>query len=341
MNPLSAIFGAGVALRNTLYDRGVFKVRKLQRPVVSVGNLSVGGSGKTPFVIALGELLKEREIQFDILSRGYGRRTTSVAVVDPAGSPAQFGDEPLLLARRLQVPVVVGADRYQAGLLAERTFSSKLHLLDDGFQHRQLHRDFDIVMLPNSDLDTALLPVGRLREPLSSLKRADAVVTSSDEDELADGDDSSDTLKTVERVMDLEERVAPPPLMVLPAEIWHMKRNIYLEETPAKPLVFCGIARPGQFFAGLRELGVEPVKTVAFPDHHLYREGDIRRLLALKSSAGAGGFITTEKDWINLGALAEHLQPLQVGHLRMLLADPENALGTLLGALEKRCGCRF
>ena len=124
MNPLSAIFGAGVALRNTLYDRGVFKVRKLQRPVVSVGNLSVGGSGKTPFVIALGELLKEREIQFDILSRGYGRRTTSVAVVDPAGSPAQFGDEPLLLARRLQSPVIVGADRYQAGLLAERTFSA-------------------------------------------------------------------------------------------------------------------------------------------------------------------------------------------------------------------------
>jgi tetraacyldisaccharide 4'-kinase len=340
MNPLSAIFGAGVALRNRLYDRGVFKVRKLQRPVVSVGNLSVGGSGKTPFVIALGQLLKERGIEFDILSRGYGRRTTSVAVVDPAGSPRQFGDEPLLMARRLQVPVIVGADRYQAGLLAEKTFSSKLHLLDDGFQHRRLHRDFDIVMLPNSDLDAALLPAGRLREPVSSLKRADAVVTSRDEDGVAD-DDSGNSLKTVERVMDFEERPSPPLLMVLSAEIWHMKRNIYLEETPERPVAFCGIARPGQFFAGLRELGVEPVKTVAFPDHHLYSEGDIRRLLAIQLSAEAGGFITTEKDLVNLGALAERLQALQVGHLRMLLAHPENALSALFAALEKRCGCRF
>ena len=341
MNPLSAIFGSGVALRNRLYDRGVFKVRKLERPVVSIGNLSVGGSGKTPFVIALGEMLKERGIEFDVLSRGYGRHTTGVAVVHPAGSSAQFGDEPLLIARRLQVPVIVGAERYQAGLLAERTFSSKLHLLDDGFQHRRLHRDFDIVMLPNSDLDAALLPVGRLREPLSSLKRADAVVTSHDENGGADGGDSGNSLKTMERVMRLEQRPAPPQLMVLSAEIWHMKRNIYLEEAPARPLVFCGIARPGQFFAGLNELGIEAVKTVSFPDHHRYTEADIRRLLALKSSTQSGGFITTEKDLVNLGALAERLQPLQVGHLRMLLAEPESALRTLLGALEKRCGCRF
>jgi tetraacyldisaccharide 4'-kinase len=341
MNPLSAIFGSAVALRNALYDRGVFKVRRLLRPVVSIGNLSVGGSGKTPFVIALGQMLKERGIEFDILSRGYGRRTAGVMVVDPAGSAAQFGDEPLLMARRLHVPVIVGADRYQAGLLAEKTFSSKLHLLDDGFQHRRLHRDFDIVMLPKSDLDAALLPEGRLREPLSSLKRADAVVTSRDEDEVADDHDSGNSLKTVERVMHAEERPTPPQLMVLSAEIWHMKRSIYLEETPARPLVFCGIARPGQFFTGLSELGIEAVKTVSFPDHHRYTEADIRRLLALKSSTKSGGFITTEKDLVNLGALAERLQPLQVGHLRILLAYPEGALGTLLSALEKRWGSRF
>lgn len=341
MNPFSAIFGAGVAVRNMLYDRGVFKVQKLQRPVVSVGNLSVGGSGKTPFVIALGEMLKDRGIEFDILSRGYGRRTTGVAVVGPSGSPTQFGDEPLLIARRLQIPVIVGTDRYQAGLLAEKTFSSKLHLLDDGFQHRRLHRDFDIVMLPNSDLDEELLPAGSLREPVSSLKRADAIVTSRDENGVAEVDDSGDSLKTVERVMDLEERVAPPPLMVLPAEIWHMKRSLYLEEMPARPVAFCGIARPGQFFAGLRDLGIEAAKTVSFPDHHRYTEADIQRLLALQSNAQSGGFITTEKDHVNLGALAERLQPLQVGHLRMVLADPESLLGSLLGTLEERCGCRF
>src|SRR4029077_12987041 len=115
MNPVSAIFGAGVALRNALYDRGVFKVRKLTRPVVSIGNISVGGSGKTPFVIALGELLQQRGIEFDVLSRGYGRSSTAIAVVDLSGSPDQFGDEPLLIARKLQALVIVGADRYQAG----------------------------------------------------------------------------------------------------------------------------------------------------------------------------------------------------------------------------------
>ena len=170
MNPLSAVFGAGVAIRNALYDRHVFQVKKLARPVVSIGNISVGGSGKTPFVIALGQLLAERGIAFDVLSRGYGRTSTEIAVVDPNGSPAQFGDEPLLIARKLQAPVIVGADRYQAGLLAEQKFGSKLHLLDDGFQHRRLHRDFDIVLLPAEDQAGSLLPTGRLREPIHFFK---------------------------------------------------------------------------------------------------------------------------------------------------------------------------
>jgi len=151
IDPIGAIFGAGVALRNALYDRQILKSHKLARPVISIGNISVGGSGKTPFVIALGTLLKEHGIAFDVLSRGYGRSSTEVAIVDPLGTPEQFGDEPLLIARKLGVPVVVGANRYQAGLLAEEKLPSKLHLLDDGFQHRRLHRDFDIVMLADSD----------------------------------------------------------------------------------------------------------------------------------------------------------------------------------------------
>ncbi|HYL91971.1 MAG TPA: tetraacyldisaccharide 4'-kinase, partial [Alphaproteobacteria bacterium] len=159
MNPLSAAFGAGVALRNFCYGHGVFKSRKLARPVISVGNISVGGSGKTPFVIALGQLLRDRGIEFDVLSRGYGRSSGEAAVVHPEGRPEQFGDEPLLIARRLHVPVIVGASRYSAGLLAERQFNSKLHLLDDGFQHRRLHRDFEIVLLQSADLDDTLLPV--------------------------------------------------------------------------------------------------------------------------------------------------------------------------------------
>jgi tetraacyldisaccharide 4'-kinase len=342
MNPLSAIFASGVALRNALYDRGALKVQRLTRPVVSVGNISVGGSGKTPFVIALGELLKERGIAFDVLSRGYGRDSAETAVVDPRGSPAYFGDEPLLIARKLQAPVIVGPDRYRAGLLAEKKFDVKLHILDDGFQHRRLHRDFDIVLVPASDLDDTLLPVGRLREPISSLRRANAVVydMESAEPELQSRRGAADSLERVERVMGFEEN-PEAPLVMVNAETWKIKRRTYVDEAPIKPLAFCGIARPQKFFTQLRDLGLHLAETVAFPDHHRYTESNVHRLLRLKSSTGAGGFITTEKDAVNLGALAGGLQPLQIAQLRLILEDPENALSTMLNTLEERCGCRF
>ena len=174
MNPLTGLYTAATALRNTLFDRGMLSSRRLEHPVVSVGNLSVGGSGKTPFVIALGELLKARGIRFDVLSRGYRRKTRGVLVVDPDGNAADFGDEPLLIARRLGVPVVVGESRYAAGRVAERKFQSQLHILDDGFQHRSLARDFDIVLMTERDFFDRMLPSGSLREPLWSLERADA-----------------------------------------------------------------------------------------------------------------------------------------------------------------------
>src|SRR5438309_11718139 len=147
MNPLASIFAAGVHLRNALYDRGRLPQRRLQGPTISVGNLSVGGSGKTPFVLLLGELLKQRGIKFDILSRGYGRRSRGVLLVDPSGSAREFGDEPLLMARRLNVPVIIGEDRCEAGCFAEEKFGPQLHLLDDAFQHRSLAREFDIVLV--------------------------------------------------------------------------------------------------------------------------------------------------------------------------------------------------
>src|SRR5271169_3980550 len=147
MNPLTELYGAATALRNRLFDQGLLTARRLAQPVVSVGNLSVGGSGKTPFVIALGELLKARGIRFDVLSRGYGRKTRGVMVVEPGGNAADFGDEPLLIARRLGVAVVVGESRYAAGRVAEERFQPQLHILDDGFQHRSLARDFDIVLM--------------------------------------------------------------------------------------------------------------------------------------------------------------------------------------------------
>ena len=311
MNPVSFIFGAAVAARNALYDRGLFKVHKLARPVVSVGNISVGGSGKTPFVIALGELLQQRGIEFDVLSRGYGRSSTGIAVVDPEGTPAQFGDEPLLIARKLRAPVIVAADRYQAGLLAEKLFSSKLHLLDDGFQHRGLHRDFDIVMLPEEDQKGTLLPIGRLREPLSALARADAVVLP-----------------------------GLPDRSLQAKGLWLARRHIELA-AGRKLVAFCGIARPQQFFDALKAARQEIAAMLTFRDHHRYAQLDIERLLDLKKQTGAAGFVTTEKDNINLGALAAQLRPLRVATLRIDLDVPEQHMAEMLKTLEERSGCRL
>ena len=310
MNPLSSMFGSIVGLRNELYDRRILNINKLARPVVSVGNISVGGSGKTPFVIALGTLLRERGIPFNVLSRGYGRSSREIAVVDPSGHPAQFGDEPLLIAQKLQAPVIVGADRYQAGLFAEKQFAStRLHLLDDGFQHRRLHRDFDIVMLPADDLEDRLLPVGRLREPLSSLQRADALV--------------------------LAQNVQSPVEGKL---VWRVRRKI-APGTMTRVVAFCGIARPQQFFSALQESGTELVETAVFPDHHRYNQPDIDRLLKLQEKTRAEGFATTEKDAINLGDL--RLPATQVVALQLELENPEEAVNSLLYTLEQRCGCRF
>ncbi len=305
LNPFSAIFGAGVALRNALYDRKLLAVRRLTRPVVSVGNISVGGSGKTPFVIALGSLLREHGVAFDVLSRGYGRSSTKIAVVDPRGSAAEFGDEPLLIARSLDAPVIVGAERYEAGRLAESSFNSRLHILDDGFQHRRLHRDFDIVMLPAMDLHDSLLPTGRLREPVSALARADAVASVDD-----------------------------IPIASKGTRFWKVRRELRLAGEIANAIAFCGIARPQQFFAQLAAAGSGITQTVAFGDHHRYREADINRLLALKSKIGASTFITTEKDEINLGALGQALQPLQIARLKMTFDDPEAVIRELLLALN-------
>jgi tetraacyldisaccharide 4'-kinase len=323
MNPLSGgflseIFGAAVAVRNSLYDRRILAVHKLQKPVVSVGNLSVGGSGKTPFVIALGELLKERGIRFDILSRGYGRKSGNISAVDPRGSVSDFGDEPLLMTRRLQVPVVVGADRYQAGLLAEKTFPAQVHLLDDGFQHRRLHRDCDLVMLPQSDLDDTLLPIGRLREPRSSLDRADVLVVSPE--------------------LELQQPLAGK-------QVWRVERTLELpggESTIAgRALAFCGIAKPDQFFEQLKALPVELAGTHAFPDHHHYSAADVQHLLNKKQQCKADYFVTTEKDEINLQAFRKALDPVQVARLQTSLENPNSAMEWLISTLEQRCGCRL
>ena len=310
MNPLAGLYAIAVKVRNRLYDRGMLPVGWLQGPVVSIGNIAVGGAGKTPFLILLGNLLKQRGVKFDVLSRGYGRATKGVALVDPEGSAREFGDEPLLIARRLKVPVVVGENRYAAGKLAEEKFGPQLHLLDDGFQHRELGRDFDIVLVRDRDPQDLLLPAGRLREPLSSLKRANAVV--------------------------LTNHGSPDGLKLGEQAVWRVLRGIAPLSAPGPCLAFCGIARPAYFFAQLKAAGITLAGTRAFRDHHPYTEADIRELLQLRQQHNATAFVTTEKDAINLGARTAELEPLLITQVTMELEDAEAALATMRTAFKKQ-----
>ena len=304
MSLLDSIYGAVVRTKNALHERGALRAHRLLGPVISVGNLAVGGSGKTPFVILLGELLKARGIPFDVLSRGYGRSTTGVLLVDPHGKPQEFGDEPLLIARRLGVPVIVGEKRYKAGLFAESQFGTNLHLLDDGFQHRALARDLDIVMVNASDFEDRLLPGGRLREPLNALKRANVAV--------------------------LEEGVPYPARKLGRKTIWRIRRGVSIPTLPPRVAAFCGIARPERFFAQLRAAGVVAAVEIPFPDHHTYTEKDVRDLLTLKEEKNCAAFVTTEKDIINLQDFADRMTPLFPATVTMEFLDPDAVLSLLM-----------
>jgi tetraacyldisaccharide 4'-kinase len=281
--PLTPFYAAAVRARNAAYNSRLLQQKKLSAPVVSIGNLSAGGGGKTPFVLALARLLDDAGIAVDILSRGYGRSSDAVEMVDPGpqSTAERYGDEPLLMARAVPVPVYVGSSRFAAGLLAETPSgnSAAIHLLDDGFQHRRLARDIDIVLLRREDFRARLLPAGPMREPLSSLRRTHVVVLR-DEDRGLEGE--------LGRYLDPD------------ANVWHVRRQMFVKSEPGPAVAFCGIAHPEEFFSGLRKLGVEIAASIAFQDHHRFSETDIAKLCAQASLSAAVRFLTTEKDLVRL-----------------------------------------
>jgi tetraacyldisaccharide 4'-kinase len=343
-----------LALRNRRIENGSEPVRRLRFPVVSVGSLSAGGAGKTPLTIALAKALTRRGLTVDVLSRGFGRQSRLPARVDPNGTAEVFGDEPLLITLETVVPVYVATQRYEAGLLAEAeqslTVREKgqtasgladsepvgwgfspgikptetpgalapeicIHLLDDGFQHRQLYRDVNILLLDQRDWCDGLLPAGNLREPLQAARRATVMAIPADNPEF-------------EAALRAWGWQGP---------LWRLYRKM---EVPAPPgheagsvLAFCGIARPEQFFAGLEATGLRIASRLAFPDHHCYSANDLKHLVAVARSASATALITTEKDQVRLGKLSALLReslPLKTARLRVEIEKQEEALDWLV-----------
>jgi len=320
--PLVPVYRLGLWLRARRLRAKTAPVKRLRLPVVSIGNLSTGGSGKTPLTIALAKALIARGVHVDVLSRGYGRTSSTAARVPAQGAALEFGDEPLLITEKADIAVYVAPDRYQAGLLAERDLVAMtvlgephrpgIHLLDDGFQHRQLHRDSDILLLDRRDWTDSLLPAGNLREPREAALRADVIAIPAEDVELAE---------------ELKAWGWNKP-------VWRVRRRMEVPRIDGPVAAFCGIARPQQFFDGLLAGGLDLVVRRAFPDHHPYTPTDVEQLAQSARRAGTGALITTEKDRVRLGKLASGFgDSVRLETVGLTLELEDDAAGWLIGRL--------
>jgi tetraacyldisaccharide 4'-kinase len=300
--PLSALYEAIIRSRTALYERGTFRRSKLPRPVISVGNITTGGTGKTPLVEWVSRLLANHGKTVCILTRGYGRKNSGQRVLVSDGTqvfadPSEAGDEPFLLATSLlgAAAVISDADRFAAGQGAIKHLSTNCFVLDDGFQHLQLARDLNIITVDATDPwgGRQMLPYGRLREPLTGLKRADCVV-----------------LTRCEQVED------PAPILTEAAQLTggrpvfksttHTRRIAPLADRtsdlePLTPVAaFCAVGNPDSFFTHLKRDGSEPIFKKSFRDHHVYSQDDVSKLVNSAKQAGARSLITTAKDAVKL-----------------------------------------
>lgn len=305
MNPVASIYGAAALVRRRWYARHPEARAQLARPVVSVGNLTVGGSGKTPTVCHLAHLLLQMGERPAILSRGYGRRIVSddVVVVSDGeqvlGDLDRAGDEPLMLARAVPgAAVLVAPERHAAGLVAEETLGCTVHILDDGFQHMKLDRDVDLLLVSPDDVHEAPLPGGRLREPLTAASVADALLvhgTTEDAEALVRCLGVAEAFRMVRATRPLR-RVAPF------GEAWDMPPR-------SRVIAAAGIARSERFFAAVREQGWTVAGEARFRDHHRYSAADVARLVEMARSRQAVAIVTTEKDAVRLEPHAPFATP--------------------------------
>jgi tetraacyldisaccharide 4'-kinase len=321
---LACLYGLGARARRRLYDRGWRQPQRLPAPVLSLGNLVVGGVGKTPLTAWLAQRFQAAGCRVVILSRGYGGLAPGINVVSDGRriflQPPQAGDEAYLLAQKLPgIPVITGVDRYQAGLQAWEAFRPDLFLLDDGFQHFQLHRDLDVVLLDAARPfgNGRLLPRGPLREPVSTLHRPLVLVLTRYEAE-----HHQSTWEAVQ--------AAFPAAVVLRAafELSHAVKYPGSQKVSLAALApmslagLAGLARPEVFADSLRQAGVDLKHFFSFPDHHAFAPAELAGLVAAARRLGAQGLITTEKDWMRLAGKWHADLPLYVVHLHVNLLDP-------------------
>lgn len=325
---LSSVYGAAATWRRRWYAARASRTSHLSQPVISIGNLCVGGTGKTPAAACIARLLLDHAEHPAILSRGYARRKASpgVTVVSDRdrvlADVAHSGDEPMLLARALPgVPVFVCPDRYLAGRQAETQFGATVHLLDDGFQHVRLARDVDLLLVDESDLDDRVLPAGRLREPITNASVADAVIVPGASEREA---------RTIAERLGVHQAFA----MSRALGSLSMLRTADTRPPEGAPLfAVAGIARPERFFDDLRAAGLNVVGSMVFGDHHAFTPEDVGRIGAAARSSGAVLVVTTEKDAVRLEEMALPAIPFAAVPLQTRIEPADAFASWLMGRL--------
>ena len=333
--PLSLLYGAAMTTRSALYRQQIFRTRKVGAPVISVGNITTGGTGKSPLVAWIARELSNRGRCVCILTRGYGRSNQDQRVVVSDGQEilsdvAHGGDEPMMLAEALRgrAAIVCDADRVTAANWAIKNLNSDVLILDDGFQHQRIARDLDIVTVDSTNPfgNGWLLPAGDLREPVGGLRRADCIVA---------------TRTGAGQPTDLHGRLAKltdAPILksrTVVKAIRGLNSTQAIDEHSLRntPLAaFCGIGNPNAFFEQLRNEGLGVQYTAAFRDHHVYTQTDIDQLTLESRKRNAQIFLTTTKDAVKLSDLRFEL-PCYVVETEMEITGADKLLSLIDSAI--------
>ncbi|OAG28012.1 hypothetical protein TH606_04030 [Thermodesulfatator autotrophicus] len=325
LGPLGRAYSFLICTRNMAYERGLLKSHEVPAKVISVGNLSLGGEGKTPLVIWLAEFLKTHGIKAAIVTRGYRGRIKGPVLAGNHGKvlfPTEdIGDEAVLLSLKTKIPVIVARDRVAGAHLAIEKTGAEVVILDDGFQHLRLQRDLDLVLMaPGRDpFKEKVFPAGYLREPWPALKRASAFIITKSLPEHLEAQKLAEKLKNLGKPIFWSPFESENPYKL--KDFWQGEKKA-IKKGREKAIAFCGLARPEMFFKTAEKF-FSLAQKIPFEDHVKYDQAKINYLLAQKERASASVFVTTEKDAVKLKKFVQALEPC---YLLPIEAKPEEAL---------------
>jgi tetraacyldisaccharide 4'-kinase len=321
--PFVPVYTLIILIRNYLFDRGIFKSRKVNAKIISTGNLNVGGSGKTPLVIYISNLLKTKNIKGGVLSRGYGRKTKGYLLVSDGNeiktTVEQSGDEIYLTVDECNVPAGVSENRVQGASRLISDTGVEAIVLDDAFQHRWIYRDIDLLIIEqkfltcNEELSHLLLPTGNLREGFSSIERADAVIINRKFSEKSEIPAQFDKYLKNKKVFFAHYKSVG---------FVDVKRRSFYKISDfegQKSLVVCGIAKPFSFLNALKQNNISTLNNLIFKDHKRYCEKEVQKIRKEFYSVNAHSVITTHKDAVKLVQFSKQLDDIDIYYLKIEL----------------------